>query len=150
MFPSSLTIEICASRHLRLFLASAHLCAAASILLANAPPLFQAASLVVLGVSLRTYLGKPSTVRLRVEQSGKFQIWQEGKWQLVQISGSSVIRPGFMVLRMAIAHQQRLKNLIILSDSMPASDFRRLRVWVRWRSGKTESVLEAKSRYSAQ
>lgn len=150
MFPSPLTVEVGSSRQLRLFLAVAHTCSAASILLADAPFLFQVASLFVLGISFGIYLREPSTVRLRGEQSGIFQIWQEGKWQFAQISGSSVFRPGFMVLRTTIADRPRLINLIIMSDSMPEDDFRRLRVWLRWRSGKAASVLGAKNQHSAQ
>ena len=144
-FPLPLLVEIGGSRQLRLFLIAAHIAGICTLFLADLPPLSQWSGAVMLTVSLLLHFRPSTNFRLRGDDEGKLMIWREGKWQTTRISNSSVVWPFCIVLRLAIANQRGYSNLVVLPDSMPATDFRRLRVWLRWRLKIETSTPEAVS-----
>jgi toxin CptA len=143
MLPLPLVVTISDSRQLRLYLLAAHICAAAAIVLANISPLVQIASGLVLAGSLIYYWRPRAEVRLRGDDAGNLQIWQEQKWQSVNLANSSVILPACTVLCLKLDKRWRKLNLVILPDSLSVEAFRQLRVWLRWRAGKAELTKAA-------
>jgi toxin CptA len=133
MFPLPLVVTIGTSRQLRLFLASLHVCCAVAIFLAALPPIFQLAGMVLLIFSLIHYWRPAQAVRLRGDRDGNLEIWHDTQWRAARLVGSSVVLPSCTVLRMAGEHRWLNRNLVVLPDSLPADEFRRLRVWLRWR-----------------
>jgi toxin CptA len=133
MFPLPLVVTIGDSRRLRLFLATSHVCCAVAIFLAALPPLFQWAGMALLIFSLIYYWHPALEVRLRGDRDGNLEIWHDKQWRAVRLAGSSVVLPGCTVLRIASENRWLNRNLVVLPDSLPADDFRRLRVWLRWR-----------------
>jgi len=138
---------------MRLYLLAAHVCAVAAVLLAKISPLVQVASLLMLVLSLIYYWRPKAEVRLRGDDAGKLQVWQDQKWHVVNLSGSSVILPTCTVLRLewdrrldqsGEKHWRKL-NLVVLPDSLSVEGFRQLRVWLRWRAGKVELAKAAVS-----
>jgi len=144
-FPLPLLVEIGGSRQLRLFLITTHSAGICALFLADLPSLSQWTGAVMLTVSLLLHLRPSTYFRLRGDDEGKLMIWQEGKWQTTRISNSSVVWSFCIVLRLAIANQRGYSSLVVLPDSMPATDFRRLRVWLRWRLKIETSTPEAVS-----
>ena len=47
--------------------------------------------------------------------------------------GSSFVSSRLVVLRVALANRHRPLSIVIAAGSLPPQDFRRLRVWLRWR-----------------
>jgi len=133
MFPLPLVVTIGNSQQLRLFVTTSHVCCAVAIYLAALPPLLQWAGMVLLICSLIYYWRQAESVRLRGDRDGNLEIWHDTQWQAVRLAGSSVVLPGCTVLRIASEHRWLNRNLLVLPDSLPADDFRRLRVWLRWR-----------------
>jgi len=133
MFPLPLIVTIGNSRRLRFFLATSHVCCAVAIFLAALPPLLQWAGMVMLICSLIYYWRPVQAIRLRGDRDGNLEIWHAKTWQKVRLAGSSVVLPGCTVLRITRGNQWLNRNLLVLPDSLPAEDFRRLRVWLRWR-----------------
>ncbi len=131
-FPLPLVVEIIGSRQLRLFLITAHIAGVSAMFLAALPPVSQWSGAVVLTISLLLHFRPRSNFRLRGDDEGKLMVWREGKWQTTRIANSSAVWSFCIVLRLAIANQPRYSNLVVLPDSLPATDFRRLRVWLRW------------------
>lgn len=136
LFPLPLVVNVGPSRQLRLFLAAFHIACATAILLAALAPLLQWASIALLCVSLAYYLRPAKNVRIRGDQEGKLEIWQGEKWDAARLAESSVILPSCTVLRVGLKNRHRQQSLIVLPDSLPAEDYRRLRVWLRWRGSK--------------
>ena len=142
-FPLPLVVEIGGSRQLRLFLITAHIAGVSALFLAALPPVSQWSGAVLLTISLLLHFRPRSSFRLRGDEEGKLMVWWEGKWQPTRIANSSVVLPFCVVLRLGYANQRRYRNLVVLPDSLPATDFRRLRVWLRWRLKHEASTPEA-------
>jgi toxin CptA len=140
MFPLPLVVTVGNSRLLRFFLVAIHVCCAAAILLAALSPVARAAGLALLIFSLVYYWRPAPDVRLRGHGDGKLEIWRDQHWQVVRLASTSVIMPGCTVLHIPSGSRWQNSYLVVLPDSLPAEDFRRLRVWLRWRGGKPDTI----------
>lgn len=49
-----------------------------------------------------------------------------------ELQGAATVHPWLTVVRMVVG--SRKVSLALLPDSMPPEDYRRLRVWLRWRA----------------
>jgi toxin CptA len=133
MFPLPLVVEVGDSRQRKRYLMGLHSAAAVGVLLAGLPLLAQVASCLALGLSLAYYWRPTPPTRLRCHRDGAFEIWHAAEWRSARLDDASVIWPGFICLRHSQA-RRRGRCLLVLPDSIPAADFRRLRIWLRWRS----------------
>jgi len=72
-------------------------------------------------------------VALRLHPDGTLE-WREAAqdWQAVTLLPSSHVTPWLCVL--ACRSDGRAHHLVIYPDSLHREDFRRLRVWLRWRA----------------
>ncbi|RPH39124.1 MAG: hypothetical protein EHM87_24640 [Burkholderiales bacterium] len=139
MHPSPFVVNIGNSRRLRLYLAAAHMSCAFGLVLAALPPFLQWTGLVLLSGSLVHYWRRDQSARVRGDQAGKFEIRLDEKWRVARLADACVIWPSCTVLRFAVEPGRRKRNLVVMPDSLPEEDYRRLRVWLRWRGGKPDS-----------
>lgn len=144
MYPSVLRVDVADSRWRRRYLTLAHLIGGGALLLAALPAAVQWASMAGLVVSLYFYARPVPLTRMRCQQDGSLQVGMDAQqgdvWQTVEINSSSCITPVCVLLRFTQTQERRCRNVLILSDSMPASDFRRLRIWLRWRARSGAAV----------
>jgi toxin CptA len=63
-------------------------------------------------------------------------IWLDGT-----LGENHFVSPALVVVELQ-APLGRRKTLILAPDSLPADDFRRLRVWLRWRRGPRKPSVE--------
>jgi hypothetical protein len=54
-------------------------------------------------------------------------VWHEGRY-----GGEHYVSPALVVVQLRPS-ERRVRRLVLASDSAPAEDLRRLRVWLRWR-----------------
>ncbi len=138
MYPSTLLVVVGDSRWRRRYLILAHLIGGGALLLAAIPGTVQWSSLVGLMLSLFFHARPGLPLRLRCQQDGSLQIGvdahHDDAWQTVEVSGSSCISSGCVLLRFVQARERHCRNLLILPDSMPTTDFHQLRIWLRWRA----------------
>lgn len=138
MYPSTLQVVVGDSRWRRRYLILAHLIGSGALLLAAIPAAVQWSGMVGLMLSLYFHIRPVRPLRLRCQQDGSLQVGGDAQrddaWQTVEVSGSSCISPGCVLLRFVQARERRCRNLLILPDSMPATDFRQIRIWLRWRA----------------
>ncbi|BAN35214.1 hypothetical protein SCD_n01388 [Sulfuricella denitrificans skB26] len=142
----TLTIEVGPSRRLAGLLAGMHGFAAAVFWLAPLP-LWLAVSLmsVLLGSAwhtlrrdgFRTLQHSLVALRLDADCRCEFQT-RTGAWHEAALLGSSFVAPYLTVLNLKPASGRLVKHLVILPDAVNAEDFRRLRVWLKWRCSKME------------
>ena len=59
---------------------------------------------------------------------------REGRWTEIRILGSSFVSPVLAILNLAVAEARLRRALIVAPDTLSAEEFRRLRVWLRWRN----------------
>ena len=129
--------HILPSRRLRLARLALHAAAALAVWLAALPPWLQVAvSLVLLASAVRALL-REALVRLRCRDDGRMELARDGDFQAFRVSPGSVVLPGLCVLALRAETNGERAWLTILPDGLAADDFRRLRVWLRWKAGSS-------------
>lgn len=79
-----------------------------------------------------------SLIGLRLDEDChcEFQT-RTGEWHDAALLGSSFVSPNLTVLNLKPVNGRLVKHLAVLPDAVSAEDFRRLRVWLKWRCKKT-------------
>ena len=132
MFPLPLVLTVVPSGRARRGLAGLHLLAAVALWLADLPPAAQAAGTLLLGPNLLRQLRSPPAMTLRCGRRGELARRQGETWQPVPEFEAPLVLPALTLLRFRSAPRRRPQTLLILTDSLPEDDFRRLRVWLKW------------------
>ena len=142
----TLTIAVGRSRRLAGLLAGMHAFAAALFWLAPLPHGLAALLMpVLLGSAwhtlwrdgFRTLQHSLIGLRLDADCRCEFQT-RTGAWHEAALLGSSFVAPYLTVLNLKPAGGRLVKHLVILPDAVNAEDFRRLRVWLKWRCSKID------------
>ena len=55
-----------------------------------------------------------------------------GTWREERLGASQFVSPVLAVMELR-DDEDHARRLVLMADSMPAEEFRRLRVWLRWR-----------------
>lgn len=130
------SFRLAPSRRLLLALGALHLAALAG-LAATALP---AAARLVLGLLLLAGLARHWRAHAALARAGGTRLdfrgeswWlhADGAAQPVGLRGDSAVLPGMIVLR--VQHGARVRSLVVLGDSLPPAELRRLRVLLRLR-----------------
>ena len=80
-----------------------------------------------------------SLMALRLDEDCRCEFQtRTGTWHEAVLLGSSFVAPYLTVLNLKPAGARRVKHLVILPDAVNAEDFRRLRMWLKWRRSKME------------
>jgi toxin CptA len=58
---------------------------------------------------------------------------RQGRWSEVRIRGSSFVSPALVILNLTVAGARLRRSLVVAPDALTADEFRRMRVWLRWR-----------------
>lgn len=58
---------------------------------------------------------------------------RDGTWHEGRLGRSHFVSVGLAILELETAGLRRRKRVILMADSVSREDFRRLRVWLRWR-----------------
>ena len=135
------TIDLRPSRQLALVLGLAHTAAAGTCLLPELPLPVCSALLVGLAASCvhsvrgrALLLAAGSVTGLKMEQGGRLWVRTAGEgWSTATLLDSTFVNPWLTVVSVATGGRRRAHHAVILTDSMAAEDFRKLRVWLRWR-----------------
>jgi len=77
-----------------------------------------------------------SLVAVRLHADGRCAFKVRGEtWHQAALLGSSFVSPYLTVLNLQPEGGRFARHLVILPDAVNAEDFRRLRVWLKWRRG---------------
>ncbi|MHB1621159.1 MAG: protein YgfX [Sulfuricella sp.] len=142
----TLTIVVGPSRRLAGLLVGMHGFAAAMVWLAPLPHWLAVLLMpVLLGSAwhtlrrdgFRTLRHSLIGLRLDADCCCEFQT-RAGVWHEAVLLGSSFVAPHLTVLNLKPAGGRRVKHMVILPDAVDAEDFRRLRVWLKWRYKKVD------------
>ncbi len=128
------------SRYLAAILTVGHLSVAALLLFLDFSPAWKIPALALLLVSLIYELrvalrfGVHAVTAFRVAKDGAISIRsQSGEWRGCAVLDSSYVTAFLTVVNLRATGERRVRSVIILPDCMAADDYRRLRVWLRWR-----------------
>ncbi|HNQ04740.1 MAG TPA: hypothetical protein PKH69_09015 [Thiobacillaceae bacterium] len=133
MFPLPLVITVGPSTRLRLLLTGLHLLAAMALWLAALPLALQTSGSLLLALGLARHLRGAHGVTLRGNEKGQLEIRAGQTWHALHDTRVHLLSPGLTLLRFENPGNARARNLLVLPDSMPAEDYRRLRVWLQWK-----------------
>lgn len=132
MFPLPLVVTIRPSRRLRLTVAALHLAAGLALWLADLPIQVRIAGTLLLAVSLLMYARQGAEATLRGKADGKLEIRRNDAWNEIDWVSYRLVLPLIAILQIQTAGDSRPRHLVVLEDSLPPEDFRRLRVWMEW------------------
>jgi toxin CptA len=131
-------IPLRASRRLVMILAVAHLLALA---ISWTVPLHwtmrAGLSAMVASSAVLTYrrLRNADIDAIRVNIKGEFSVRSSGgEWLAASVLGSSFVAPYLTLLHLELEDRPGRRYVLLLPDALAADDFRRLRVWLKWRS----------------
>lgn len=132
-FPALLLVSLHPSRLRRLGLLVFHLAAAGALALAALPWLVRLVFGAALLISLVFQAGELQPSGIRVSQDGILELELAGHWQSVEYCAAGLLLPWLVFLHCRL--DCGACNLILLPDAVEREDFRRLRVWLKWRVG---------------
>ncbi len=128
------------SRYLAAILLAGHVSVAAVLLVVDLSLLWKSAALVFLLVSLAYELrmawrvGANAVTGFRVSIDGTPGIFtRRDGWRDCEVLGSTYVTAFLTVVNLRASGGRRIRSVVILPDCMVADDYRRLRVWLRWR-----------------
>ncbi len=122
-------------------LAAGHIGVAALILILEISVVWRVVVLVVLlaswiyEVRMAALLrAADAVIALKITPDNALSIQlRNSAWHDCEVLGSTCVTAGLTVINLRQAGRRRLRNVVLLPDSMPPDDYRRLRVWLRWR-----------------
>ena len=128
------------SRVLAAILLLSHFSIAGLLLYLGLGPIWTVAALVLLLCSLvyetRIALraGNGAVVVLRIASDNRLSIGlRDGRWHEGEVLGSTTVTAFLTVINLRVIGERRMRSVVILPDCMAPEDYRRLRVWLRWR-----------------
>jgi toxin CptA len=121
-------------RRLAIVLVAGHILAGAATVLADLSGGYRWALLAALAVSLVQSLRHRREIRIRCGSDGSLDLWRGDEWRSATLQTDSTVLSWLVVLRYRAEGERRIRSSVIMADGMAADDFRRLRVWVRWKA----------------
>jgi len=135
------TIPVSPSVRLAVALCAGHLAATGVLWLLPLPVLVKGAISLAVAASLVYFLALDAAlhaakaiVELELKDDGGVAFrTREGRWVDSELAASSYVSPGLTIVVLKPRGRGRARHVILLPDSVDARDFRRLRMWMRWK-----------------
>ncbi len=149
IYQAPLVLRLRRSNLSRVGLAGVGLMALTAIAMADLPTYVRVVALLAAGMLTWQAWRAPMPLELKLNPDGRLH-WRAAasSWQEVSLLPSSTVTPWLCVLVCRPAGQKRPRHFALYPDSLSADDFRRLRVWLRWRARieGTEAAGDASAR----
>jgi len=140
---ASITIHLVPSRRLLLVQTGAHILAGFAIISAELPGWIAALLLVAFGASLSRIRRPRPFSALVLGGDGILQkVGADGTAIELPLDAGTMVLPQLVVLHWRGTPVTNAGGLALLKDSMPPDDFRRLRVWLRWRATLNKALAD--------
>lgn len=125
-----------------------HLAAACMVWLVPVPVLWQAVLTLAIAVSLIYFMARDaalhaasSIVALELREGGGIACrTRAGEWLECDLLDSSYVSPRVTVVNLRPRGWRRYRRVILVPDNVDSRDFRRLRMWLRWRSSTVNPI----------
>jgi toxin CptA len=146
-------IAISPSVGLATALCVAHVAAAVVLWLIPVPVMGKLVITIAVALSLVFFVARDaalhaahSIVALEIRDGGEvaFQT-RQGDWLDCEVLGSSTVSPRLTIVNLRPRRRWGTRRLILVPDNVDPRDFRRLRVWLRWKAGESVQVVDYKS-----
>lgn len=131
---SSFVLDIRSSRFWAAAVAVIHFSACGAVVLADLSGVWSAALLAIIVASYAVSRGGGKGSRMRCQADAGLAEWIDDEWLLAELLPEAIVWPWLVVLRYRLDGSDKPIAKIVLPDSLSSDDFRRLRVWLRWRT----------------
>jgi toxin CptA len=145
-------IPVSPSVRLAVALCAVHLAAAILLWLLPVAVLLKGAATLAIAFSLVYFLARDATlhaakavVELELKDGGGIAFrTREGSWVESELAASSYVSPALTIVVLRPRGKAGTRRVVLLPDSVDARDFRRLRMWMRWKheGGATQPLPE--------
>jgi toxin CptA len=127
-----------------------HLAAGVVLWLVPIPVVGQAVLSFAIAFSLIFFMARDaglhaanSIVALELRDSGEIALQLlKGEWFDCELLGSSFVSPQMTVINLLPRGRRFSRRLILVPDNVDPRDFRRLRIWLRWKGGEDVSAVQ--------
>ncbi len=140
MFPQPLIVEIRPSRQLRLGAALLHVAAGLALWLADLTNGVLVGGMSILIISLAFLSDHFQPLKLRGKTDGILEICNNEGCSQASRCEVGILAPALILLHYQPSGQSYISHLIVLPDSLPDMDFRRLRAWLQWQRSNPEYI----------
>lgn len=130
-------------------IAATHIAAAALLWIVPIPVVGKAVFTLAVAVSLIFFMARDaalhaahSIVALELRDTGgiAFQT-RRGDWVDSEVLGSSYVSPRLTIVNLRPQGRWKTRRVILMPDNVDPRDFRRLRMWLRWKQGEGREPL---------
>lgn len=126
-----------------------HLAATGVLWLVPIPVLGKAVLTFAIAISLVFFMARDaalhaahSIVALELGEKGEIACQtRRGEWLDCELLGSSYVSPQMTVVNLRPRGWWRARKVILVPDNVDPRDFRRLRMWLRWKSGESHDTV---------
>jgi toxin CptA len=137
-----LRITLSRSGLLAVILLLAHACAVSLVLMMELPQWLKvaAASALILQCVFLIYrrallLGAQAVLALEVASDHRMNIlMRRAGWRPCDVLGSTYVTPYLTIMNLHLAGERMARHVVLLPDSLDGDDFRKLRVWLKWKN----------------
>lgn len=141
-------IPVSPSIRLAIALCAAHIAAAALLWLVPIPALGKAIFTLAIAISLVYFLARYAAlhapraiVALELKDGGGISFHTRGgKWVDCELLASSYVSPNLTIVNLRPRGRRGTRRVILVPDNVDARDFRRLRMWLRWKHGQSQEL----------
>ncbi len=144
-------IQVAPSVLIAIAVSAVHLAATGVLWLVPIPVVGKTVLTFAIAVSLVYFMARDaalhaahSIVALELRAGGEIACQtRRGEWFDCELLGSSYVSPHMTVVNLRPRGWWLTRRVILVPDNVDARDFRRLRMWLRWKSGEGHETVQA-------
>jgi hypothetical protein len=134
------TLNLRHSRRLTWAIVVMHAMAGCAVVLAGLSWAARLPFLVAIGIGLFASTRHSDTLSVRAQADGGLAVRAGDDWVPASVSADSMVLSWAIVLRLRLEGRRRMETRVILPDSLETEEFRRFRVWLKWRASVAGAV----------
>lgn len=147
-------IQVASSALIAIAICTVHLAAGGVIWLVPIPVLGKVVMTFLIALSLIYFMARDaalhaahSIVALELREDGEIACqMRSGEWLDCELLGATYVSPHMTVVNLRPQGRLQMRRVILVPDNIDPRDFRRLRIWLRWRSGESGEAVQPTDR----
>ncbi len=147
-------IQVASSALIATAICAVHVAAGSVLWLVPIPVLGKVIMTFIIAVSLIYFMARDaalhaahSIVALELHEDGGIACqMRNGEWLECDLLGATYVSPHMTVVNLRPHGLLQMRRVILVPDNIDPRDFRRLRIWLRWKSDESEERIQPADR----
>ena len=143
-------IQVASSALIATAICAVHLAAGSVLWLVPIPVLGKVVMTFIIAISLIYFMARDaalhaahSIVALELREDGEIACQvRSGEWIECELLGATYVSPHMTVVNLRPQGLMQMRRVILVPDNIDPRDFRRLRIWLRWKSGESGEMAQ--------